>query len=151
MTAKEQAGDERDESILAVLVARGGRRTASRRAIIEAMTESAATHPTAEEIARRVQLRAPDVNISTVYRTLESLMESGIIDHIHFGHGPAVYHVVADGEHHHIYCESCGAAEDVPADLFDAGFRELQRKYGFVADRRHFAIVGRCADCINSA
>ena len=131
------------------LTAAGGRRTASRQAIAEVIAE-AGSHFTAEEMAERVQHRFPSVNISSVYRTLDALTDLGIIDHVHFGHGRAVYHL-RDESHQHLYCERCERVEELPVPKLGAFLRLLDREYGFEVDRRHFAIVGRCRRCRASA
>jgi Fe2+ or Zn2+ uptake regulation protein len=131
--------------IVARLVEGGGRRTASRQAIAEVIAE-AGSHFTAEEMARRVQHRFPSVNISTVYRTLDALADLGVVDHVHFGHGRAVYHL-RDEAHHHLYCERCERVEELPADKLGSFVKLLEGEYGFELDRRHFAIVGTCRAC----
>ena len=127
------------------LVASGGRRTASRQAIAEVIAE-AGSHFTAEEMAQRVQHRFPSVNISTVYRTLDALTDLGVVDHVHFGHGRAVYHL-RDEAHQHLYCERCERVEELPAQKLRPFVQLLEREYGFELDRRHFAIVGTCRAC----
>ena len=123
----------------------GGRRTASRQAIIEVIVE-AGSHLTADEIAGQVHERFPSVNLSTVYRTLDALTDLGIVDHVHFGHGRAVYHLT-DEAHQHLVCEQCGAVEELPVSRLGPFLRVLDREFGFELDRRHFALVGRCRAC----
>jgi Fe2+ or Zn2+ uptake regulation protein len=135
----------RADEIVARLVGAGGRRTASRQAIVEVLA-GAGSHFTAEEVATQVQARFPSVNLSTVYRTLDALTEAGVIDHVHFGHGRAVYHL-ADESHQHLFCERCQRVEELPADKLAPFVEMLGRDYGFELDRRHFAIVGRCRSC----
>lgn len=132
-------------AILDQLVEAGGRRTAARQAIVEAVLASG-THLTADEIARRVQRRFPSVNISTVYRTLEALEGVGVIDHVHLGHGRAIYHL-ADEVHQHLVCERCEQVEELPADKLRTFIGMLDRDFGFEVDRGHFAIVGLCRRC----
>lgn len=132
------------EAILARL-SEGGRRTAARQAIVEAIVESG-SHMTADDVARRVQQRFPSVNISTVYRTLDALEDLGVLDHVHLGHGSAVYHLT-DEEHEHLVCESCESVVELPASKLKPFLRTIDREYGFEVDRRHFAIVGRCRRC----
>ena len=139
------APPNRADEIVARLVGAGGRRTASRQAIVEVLAE-AGSHFTAEDVAARVQARFPSVNLSTVYRTLDALTEAGVIDHVHFGHGRAVYHL-ADESHQHLFCERCQRVEELPADRLAPFVEMLGRDYGFELDRRHFAIVGRCRSC----
>lgn len=132
-------------SILDRFSAAGGRRTASRQAIVEVVV-GAGSHVTAEEIAAAVQARFPSVNLSTVYRTLEALEELRVVDHVHLGHGRAVYHLT-DESHQHLFCEHCERVQEVPIAKLRPLFTLLEREYGFELDRRHFAIVGRCRSC----
>jgi len=137
------------DSILELLSEGGGRRTAARQAIVEAIV-AAGNHVTADDIARRVQRRFPSVNISTVYRTLDTLEDLGVLDHVHLGHGRAVYHLT-DEEHEHLVCESCDAVIELPASKLKPFLRSIEREHGFEVDRRHFAIVGVCRSCRESS
>jgi Fe2+ or Zn2+ uptake regulation protein len=133
------------EGILAHLARSGGRRTVGRQAIIEVLAD-AGHHITADEVAARVRERFPSVNKSTVYRTLTALCDSGVLEHVHFGHGPATYHL-ADEDHRHLFCEQCGSVTEVPTERMRAFADELADDYGFRIDMRHFAILGRCGAC----
>lgn len=136
---------ERRDAILAQLRESGGRLTTARRAIVDALV-GASGHVTAEELAAAVQRSFPDVHLTTVYRFLDTLESLGIVDHVHLGHGRAVYHL-ADEAHHHLVCETCGAVVEVPDELFDDLGAELLAAYGFAVRPRHFAVVGRCRRC----
>ncbi len=103
-------------------------------------------HVTADELAADVQARFPSVNISTVYRTLDTLEDLGIVDHVHLGHGRAIYHL-ADDDHQHLVCEVCESVEEIPIGKLRPLLRTIQRDHGFEVDRRHFAIVGVCRRC----
>jgi Fur family ferric uptake transcriptional regulator len=135
----------RVDEILEQLADAGRRRTAPRQAIVECVV-SASGHVTADEVAAEVQRRFPSVNISTVYRTLDTLEELGIIDHVHLGHGRAVYHLT-DEDHQHLVCEHCESVEELPASKLRPLIRMIERDHGFEVDRRHFAIVGVCKRC----
>jgi Fur family transcriptional regulator, ferric uptake regulator len=137
--------DTRAKEIIERLAAGSGRRTASRQAIVEAILDSK-SHVTAEDVIRRVKRRFPSVNMSTVYRTLERLEEIGVLDHVHLGHGRAVYHLT-DEDHQHLVCERCERVVELPASKLKPFLRTVEREYRFQIDRRHFAIVGLCADC----
>ena len=133
------------ETILELIKERGGRMTTPRRAIITALLE-ASGHTTAEELADRVQAAHPDVHRSTVYRTLETLAELGVVDHVHLGHGPAVYHFTHD-PHHHLICRTCGAVVEVPPGVLAPLNRSIRQRYGFQLDAKHFALGGVCQAC----
>ena len=140
MAVREQA-----EPILGLLRARGGRVTTCRRAILETFLGMGG-HITAEALTAQVQANQPDVHESTVYRFLDELERLGVVDHVHLGHGPAVYHLASDA-HHHLVCDHCGTVTEVPEALFAELRRQLHDDYGFALQPRHFAVTGRCKEC----
>ncbi len=146
MRYRARVADDRLERILALLRERGGRATTPRRLIIRQLL-AAADHVTAEELATRVQAEHPDVHLSTVYRCLEDLEGAGVVEHVHLGHGPAVYHLVEDETHRHLVCDSCGRVEEIASAVFDDLARRLRGEFGFELDPGHFAVGGRCRDC----
>lgn len=128
---------------------RKGRVTTARRALLAALAHSD-HHRTAEDLADEVRAGFPAVHRATIYRSLDALTEMGLIEHTHLGHGPAVYHL-AEGAHHHLVCESCGAVIEVPSALFDELSRTIRSSYGFEVTSRHFAVIGRCRQCVDAA
>lgn len=133
----------REDSILSVFRAAGGRVTTARRAIVRALLDQP-DHLTSDQIVAIVHESHPDVNQSSVYRTLGELERLGVLRHVHFGHGPAMYHL-ADEDQLHLACERCGRVVDVPVSEVQAFMNRLRTQYGFVADLDHFAITGHCA------
>ena len=142
-------GRERLERILDQLRAGGGRITPARRALVSALLDADA-HVTADDLAEVVQRSHPDVHRSTIYRTLDALEELGVVDHVHLGHGRAVYHLL-DDPHQHLVCEVCEEVIEVPDELFRPLADRLARDYGFALRSNHFAVLGRCAECAASS
>jgi Fe2+ or Zn2+ uptake regulation protein len=139
-------GDERVERILELLRSRGGRVTSARRAIIGALLGASPEHVTADELATAVQRAHPDVHVSTIYRCLDALEDLGVVDHVHLGHGRAVYHLT-DEHHQHLVCSSCGVVVEVPDAVFDDVTARLDAEFGFRLEPGHFAVPGRCRSC----
>ena len=119
--------------------------TTSRRAILETFL-GIGGHVTAEALPSRGQAVQPDVHESTVYRFLDELERLGVVDHVHLGHGPAVYHLASDAPHH-LVCEMCGAVVEVPETVFADLRARLSEDFGFSLQPRHFAVTGRCGHC----
>ncbi|MDQ1703431.1 MAG: Fur family transcriptional regulator, ferric uptake regulator [Frankiaceae bacterium] len=136
------------QGALGKLRAVGGRITVARIAVLNVL-EAAGGHLTADDIATEVQLAQPAVHRATVYRTLDSLVEVGVVSHTHLGHGAAVYHLV-DTEHIHSQCQRCGRIIDLDAGLLAAAARVLLADHGFVLDASHSALLGTCGDCANA-
>jgi Fur family ferric uptake transcriptional regulator len=126
------------------LHARGLRVTPQRQHVLDAVRSMG--HATPEAIAEAV----PGVDLATVYRTLELLEELGLVRHTHLGHGAATYRPAED-EHIHAVCHACGRRVDQPADLVDDLAATLLQREGFVVDRSHLTVFGRCRDCAAGA
>lgn len=140
--------DRRYEEIVALLRRDGGRLTATRKAVVRALLGSGDHHLTAADVTRAVRDLDPEFQESTVYRTLDRLAELGIVDHVHIGHGAAVYHLTdAEHRHHHLVCDGCGRVIEVAPSLLDSVARRVEREHGFVLDAGHFALGGTCARC----
>jgi Fur family transcriptional regulator, ferric uptake regulator len=140
----EAAGRLRE--LLENVRASGTRVTPTRRSLLAALAEAEHHHLTAQDLTASVHLAHPEVHLSTIYRSLDSLEEIGVVDHVHLGHGRAVYHL-ADEPHQHLVCEECGAVVEVPDRVFAPFAAEIQEAYGFRIRPNHFAVLGRCDVC----
>ena len=131
--------------VIAVLRDHGLRMTPQRRAIVaEIMRTQGHISPTA--LVRKVQGEMPGVNASTIYRTLTTLEEVGVLAHAHL-EGGAEYHRAEEAGHVHLTCSDCGAEDDLSLDEANALIELIERHHGFQPDLTHFAISGLCADC----
>lgn len=124
-----------------------GYRLTPQRAMILAAIEESDDHISAEEIYAYVLARYPNVNISTVYRTLELLKQLGLVTETDLGGGRVRYHPADKGQHHHLVCQKCGAVSDMDKSILASLKDTLLREYDFVADLRHLAIFGHCVKC----
>ena len=128
---------------------RGYRLTPQRQLVLEAV--DTLEHASPDEILTEVRRTATGVNISTVYRTLELLEELGLVSHAYLGHGAPTYHL-ADRHHHmHLVCRDCETVIEAEVSVAGALTDQLRATFGFETDMKHFAIFGRCADCLAKA
>jgi Fur family transcriptional regulator, ferric uptake regulator len=125
---------------------RGLRMTPQRQLILDAVA-SMHGHVSADQVYQHVVGVFPDVNISTVYRTLEVLEELGVVRHTHFHDGVAQFQRTDEAPHHHMVCSRCGGDAELDLDVLEPLAVELRRRYGFEADLAHTAIVGVCRAC----
>jgi len=117
------------------------------RMMILSAIENTDDHISAEEIYSQVVAKYPNVNISTVYRTLELLKRLGLVTETDLGEGRVRYHPAEKGHHHHLVCRECGTTIDLDESLLAPLKDALLREHGFIADLRHLAILGRCVKC----
>jgi Fur family ferric uptake transcriptional regulator len=126
---------------------RGIRLTPQRRMILAAIGQGSG-HMTAEEIHQRILPLYPDMNISTVYRNLERLLELRLIAVTDLGGGRVCYEALERNRHHHLICHTCGRMIALD-DSFVSSLRErVAEAHGFSADIDHHAIWGVCAQCM---
>jgi Fur family transcriptional regulator, ferric uptake regulator len=126
------------------LHAAGLRSTRQRRAVLAALAEL--EHATPEELAARVQDDDPDLNLSTVYRTLDALTRARLVMHVHLHHGSTTYHSTEGEPHIHLVCTSCRSVTQQPVAVAD-GLRAAAQAVGFQIDVSHLVLHGLCASC----
>lgn len=133
-----------DAELTAALRGRGLRATPQREQVYAVVRRLG--HATPERISEAL----PEVDLTTVYRTLELLEELGLVRHTHLDHRAPAYRP-ADDDHVHVVCHECGDVVDLPAAIADDLERRLRDERGFELDRAHLAVFGRCASCAAAA
>lgn len=134
------------KDVAALLSEEGYRMTPQRMMILDAIQESD-QHISAEEIHVQVVAKYPNVNISTVYRTLELLKKLKLVTETDLGGGRFRYHPAEKGHHHHLVCQECGNTIDLDEAELSPLRDSLLKKHQFIADLHHLAIMGRCVKC----
>jgi Fur family ferric uptake transcriptional regulator len=124
-----------------------GYRLTPQRMMIVAAVENSDNHISAEDIYSQVVAKYPNVNVSTVYRTLELLEQLRMVTKTDLGGGRVMYHPLEKGRHHHLVCRDCGAIIDLDESALLPLKEKLLREYQFVADLNHLGIVGLCINC----
>lgn len=113
---------------------------------IEIFREVAQTgeHPDADTIFQRVREKMPTISHDTVYRTLASLEEIGLISRVDSIGGRARFDANCD-KHHHFVCRKCGTITDIYLDELPA----LPEAIGNLgsAESLHVQVRGICHNC----
>lgn len=138
------------ETIAQTLRARGGRMTAQRR-LIFATLASSSDHPTAEEILERASQAHPDLNLSTVYRTLRWLEQAGLVNSRVFEGEPRQERFDPVGQrkadHYHFRCRRCNRIVEFASPLVEAIKDQFSGEYGAEVESASLTLYGLCADC----
>lgn len=124
----------------------GLRMTPQRQLILDVLS-SMRGHISVDQVYRQVAARYPDVNITTVYRTLEVLEERGIVRHTHFHDGRSQFERTDEPAHQHLVCKVCGRDQETDLSVLEPLTESLLERFGFEADFSHTAIVGFCRSC----
>ncbi|MFZ2096538.1 MAG: Fur family transcriptional regulator [Anaerolineales bacterium] len=134
------------QTFIDTLRAHGYRITPQREMIIEAIAHSG-HHINADEIFTQIQQRTRSINITTVYRTLDLLVEQGLATRIDLGEERVIYATHQHGPHIHLVCKHCGRVMDANQGMLSALNVRLQTEYQFAADLQHISLVGLCRNC----
>jgi len=117
--------------------------TPQRLAILECL-EGNKSHPSAEDIYRRVRKRFPTMSFATVYNTLEILSEKGGLKSLTIDPERKRYDPDTS-PHHHLICLGCKRVVDIHAHI-DASFQG-EMSQGFEITGSHTEFYGFCPDC----
>jgi Fur family transcriptional regulator, ferric uptake regulator len=121
--------------------------TAQRLAIAEALLTSE-RHLSAEEVAQEVTARGRKVGTATVYRTIDTLLESGLLVERDFGEGFRRFEPARDVPHHeHLVCTQCGKVEEFRDERLERMTTIVAESRGFARQRHRLVIHGICRDC----
>ncbi len=103
----------------------------------------------AQDIHGRMRLhdsKAP--GLTTVYRSLESLVSMGLVQAVDLGDGERRYELVKPGEHHHhLVCSTCKSSVHLDQCLIEELEEGIRQKYGFTVEGHILEIFGQCMAC----
>jgi len=123
-----------------------GLKVTPQRCAIYMMLTARTDHPTAEDIYRTVKRAYPMISQNTVYYTLSTLKEAGLISEVNFGHEHARFDANMD-RHHHLVCVSCQEINDLYDETLDrlSMSSKKGRQYAILGHRVEF--YGYCKRC----
>ena len=105
-------------------------------------------HQSVDGIRRALKERGEHVGTATVYRTLEVLVESGLVRAHEFGEGFKRYEpMAAQADHEHLICERCGRVVEFSNERLERMLPVLADEHGFQHRRHRVEIYGVCRDC----
>ena len=126
----------------------GVRSTKQRTAVINAL-EHFDDFRSTQEIHDYLRHEGTTVGLTTVYRTLTALAESGDVDVIVREDGESVYRSCSDTHHHHLVCRACGRTVEVDGPAVERWADKVSAEHGFTDVSHTLEIFGLCGDCSN--
>lgn len=129
-----------------VLRKSGCRVTSARIAVLEMFQRN----PKPLSVQEVIAMLPRDADQATVYRTIRSLRDKGILRQIDLRHNHAHYELANLAEHHHLVCVRCGRIEDVHGCTLETAYPELLRHSKHFAEITQHALefYGVCKSCI---
>lgn len=125
---------------------RAGLRITHQRCVVLTALMREPNDATAAALFERLRPTHPKLGLATIYRTLHSLAEAGIVDALAHG-GSTCYRYCAPGHHHHLTCRSCHRVVEIRnCDLGAWSDRQVEQ-YGFRSPQHMVELTGLCAAC----
>jgi Fur family transcriptional regulator, ferric uptake regulator len=110
---------------------------------------------TASDLLESMLKAAPQVGRATVFRTLDLLVDLGVLQRVHTetGGGGNWGHIyvlcgLSNTHHHHLVCTLCGQVADFAGCFLDATLLgNLEASTRFQVEGHHLELYGQCARC----
>jgi Fur family ferric uptake transcriptional regulator len=128
------------------LKSRGKRVTQQRRMIVEDVFAQH-DHFNADELCDVLQKAGRDVSRPTVYRTLNEMVEAGLLRKMTIG-SRSVYELdYGYPQHDHLYCEKCDKLMEFQSEEIVRIREQVAREFSFRVSGHRFIVYGICDEC----
>jgi Fur family ferric uptake transcriptional regulator len=122
-------------------------RLTRQRAAVSALLADVEGFHSAQELHAMLRDRGERVGLTTVYRTLQGLADSGEVDVMRPPGGEHLYRLCSQGHHHHLVCRACGRAVEVEGPAVESWASRVAAAHGYVEVSHTLEIFGTCPDC----
>lgn len=117
------------------------------RRTVAALVAERPGHFAAADLVEAAKAQDLPVGRATVFRTLDVLLELGLVERLDLPSGEHAYVACEPSHHHHIVCSSCGRSQDIDDSGLRSVVREVARQTGYVVEGHRLELFGRCPDC----
>ncbi|RMI33037.1 Fur family transcriptional regulator [Nocardia stercoris] len=124
-----------------------GVRSTRQRSAITALLGDIDEFRSAQDLHDELRRRGEGIGLTTVYRTLQSLADAGLVDVLRTDTGESVYRQCSTGHHHHLVCRHCGRTVEVEGPTVEAWAESVAAENGFTDISHTLEVFGTCASC----
>ncbi len=105
-------------------------------------------HISAEELFQLVKQNHPEIGVTTIYRTIKLIVDSGIAEVVDFEDGVKRYERKLGREYHaHLICTKCGENLEAFDQTISQLCIRLAQEKGFSPQMHRYEIFGICEGC----
>ena len=141
---------DRTEKLVQALREAGLRLTPQRLAIVRLLATTD-QHPTAQMIYEQLRPDYPSLSLATVYNTLETLVDLGVVNVLGSAGDDAVHYDADTDPHVNLACISCHRVIDLPSQYVHALEQEVATTSGYRLLGARVVYYGLCPDCQQEA
>ncbi len=125
-----------------------GVRTTRQRTAVAEVLDRVDGFRSAQDLHDLLRQDGASVGLTTVYRHLQSLTDSGQIDMLRTDGGEAVYRrCPTASHHHHLVCRGCGRSVEVEGAEVETWAASVAAQHGFTDGSHTVEVFGTCATC----
>ena len=124
-----------------------GKRITSQRKLVLGILAQSGEHLDAQDIYERGRHQDNRLSLSTVYRTLSALKETGLVRELHLDDEHHHYEFDGHDGHSHLVCLGCGRVIEFENSAFSEAAAATGQAHGFEVKYAQVELTGYCADC----
>lgn len=129
------------------LQAAGLKRGGARERVIDVLADQSCAL-SATEIEDELRAAHHPIARGSIYRTLELLVDFGLVERVTTGKGRAAYEPLhPGGHHHHLVCERCGRLVAFNDTGLERAISRLSGRLGLEVDSHDVLLRGVCRRC----
>lgn len=127
-------------------------RMTRQRAAVSDLLDRTEDFRTAQQLHEMLREQGQSVGLATVYRTMQTLAESGDVDVLRNAEGEFLYRqCVRTEHHHHLVCRRCGRTEEIDAASVEQWAASVGARHDFIDIEHTAELFGTCAECARQA
>ncbi|HEY0535444.1 MAG TPA: transcriptional repressor [Actinoplanes sp.] len=122
------------------------RSTPQRGEVLTLLRETDCSH-SAQQLHMMLRERGAKVGLTTVYRTLQLLVDAGEVDATRLPGGVQLFRLCSPSHHHHLVCRNCGRTVEVEGPAVERWADRVAAEHGFTDVGHTIEIFGTCSNC----
>ena len=135
-----------DDQELFALFRKNGYKVTTQRLAIYKFIKTREDHPTADQIYQGLKINYPTFSLGTIYKTLHTLNELGLIQELGFENGSIRYDPDIT-PHINVVCTSCGKIYDYKSKKIDEFWSFIISEIKIKSEGQRFDLYHECDEC----
>lgn len=101
----------------------------------------------AQEVHKLLVSRGEKIGLATVYRTLQALSETGLVDSLKSENGETLYKICSINHHHHLVCTKCATTSEFNTSEIENLMQRIAQENNYQISGHVIEIFGLCKNC----